>query len=40
MTQPQVRTRSYVFTRLARIGPRLSDRWLIWQASAVTEIAD
>jgi hypothetical protein len=31
MTQHRVRTRSDVSTRLARIGPPLSDRWLIWQ---------
>jgi hypothetical protein len=31
MTQHRVRTRSDVSTRLERIGPRLSDRWLIWQ---------
>ena len=40
MTQPQVRNRSDVSSRLARIGPRLSDRCPIWQTSAVTEIAD
>jgi hypothetical protein len=39
MTQPQVRTRSEVFTRLAH-GPRLSERWLIRQDCAATEIAD
>ena len=34
-----MRTRSDVFTRLARIGPRLAVRWLIWQDCAVSEIA-